>query len=93
MNKDWTEVLQDILNKDVSSLTESDILFLKARSSYLTPEQLQTYASFFTQEPQQKKEDKLARYREVVKLAKERGMVVPKGSKLEDIEGLLNPTV
>jgi hypothetical protein len=89
MIKDWQDTLQDILNKDLSSLTESDILFLKARSSYLTPEQLQTYASFFGKPAVVRKEDKLARYREVVKIAKERGMVVPKGSKLEDIEELL----
>jgi hypothetical protein len=41
---DFLAKLSEITQKEIAALTEADIIFLKARRSYLTPEQLETYA-------------------------------------------------
>ena len=45
MNPEAQEVLNKILAKDPSNLTEDDIKFLRARSSYLKASQLEEYDS------------------------------------------------
>lgn len=46
MNKDAQQELQRILSLPENELTDSDITFLRARSSYLTKSQLRDYAEF-----------------------------------------------
>lgn len=52
MHKPFQEVLESIVKKEIEALTPGDISFLKARVSYLTPEQLDRYKSVL--KPQQK---------------------------------------
>ena len=43
MNPEAQELLKTILAKHVSAITSGDLKFLRARRSYLTPEQIETY--------------------------------------------------
>ena len=43
MAETFMETLAEILQKDKSALTEADLAYLRARSSYLSPEQLEAY--------------------------------------------------
>ena len=43
LDTDTQTKLDSILKKDISAILPSDIIFLKARISYLTPEQRQKY--------------------------------------------------
>jgi hypothetical protein len=43
MNKEFLEVLNEILAKEITAVTKSEIIFLRARRDYLTPEQLEKY--------------------------------------------------
>lgn len=45
--------LNEILKKEVLALTEGEILFLKARQSYLTAAQVKVYASVLKSKPQE----------------------------------------
>jgi hypothetical protein len=44
MEQTWEQTLAGILAKEPAALTPGDIEFLRARKSYLTPKQLETYA-------------------------------------------------
>jgi hypothetical protein len=44
----FEEVLSEILNKDLNTLSQADIEFLKARRSYLNPEQRSLYANLLS---------------------------------------------
>lgn len=44
MDQTWEQKLADILTKEPAALTTGDIEFLRARRSYLAPEQLSLYA-------------------------------------------------
>ena len=91
MEISFQEKLADLLRKDISSLTASDILFIRARQSYLTEEQLKIYGPMISNKaPIKLKEDKLAHYRELKKQATEKGIVVPKGTKIEELELMLS---
>lgn len=41
------KTFDSIVSKDISALTQSDIIFLRARQSYLTEEQLKLYSPYF----------------------------------------------
>ena len=43
MNEDFLEVLNRIASKEMAELIPEEIEFLKARQSYLTPEQLEKF--------------------------------------------------
>ncbi len=96
MIPEWQDQLQYILNKDISSLTSSDIVFLRARQSYLTDEQRLYYDAILNYTPSEnlknkpKKENNLLLFSELKNQAKERGIFVPKGTKLEELRALLN---
>jgi hypothetical protein len=77
--EDFIAVLERICTKDINCLTPSDIEFLKARSSYLTPEQMDKYLG-------SKKE---LTYQELKQLAKERGIKYV-GVKADELKRLLN---
>lgn len=79
MNHEAQQKLNTILNKDISSITESDRIFLKARIDYLTPEQRTTYLST----PQ------ALSYRDLYKKAKEKGLKLKVGLKREELIALI----
>jgi len=93
MNPEAQKKLNEILAKDLSSLTTNDIIFLKARRGYLTPEQKEKYLGGSTStggdtQPSvssPKKGDKLAEYHELMKEAKAQGITVPKGTKIDEL--------
>ena len=71
-----------ITAKGISSITDTDREFLRARESYLTEEQKVLY---FGSKEKKPADDKLARYRELMKQAKEMNLDVPKGMKLDQL--------
>jgi len=44
MAEEFLEILKQIVQKDVSSLVEADIEFLRARKSYLSKEEVKKFA-------------------------------------------------
>lgn len=52
MNDEAVKLLQEITKKEIQALTETDIRFLRARSSYLTDEQKRIYHSVLFDKPQ-----------------------------------------
>lgn len=55
--------LDQIVKKEVLALTDTDVAFLKARKSYLTEEQLETYKTVFSKEPVEVVKPRLERSR------------------------------
>lgn len=64
--------LNEILKKEINSLTEADKVFLRARCTYLTQDQTGKYVSVLTppDDKRQKMLDNLAKAREARKLNK-----------------------
>jgi hypothetical protein len=79
---DFLTELDRIASKDVNTLTEADIAFLKARKSYLNDSQLYHLESIF--EPQEE-----LSYKDLQKRAKEQG-IAPVGKSKEELKQLLN---
>jgi len=50
MEQTWQERLAEILAKEPSGVTPGDAEFLRARRSYLTPDQAKTYAAVLNPE-------------------------------------------
>lgn len=65
LDKLTQKVMADILDKDLSNINEDDAAFLRARSLYLTAEEVEKYADFLvTPEPK-----KVAKNKEPKKVA------------------------
>ena len=95
MDEHTQKVFDAIIKKDVSALIPSDIVFLRARQSYLTEEQLALYAPLFNvkTEPvveavtEVPKERTIADYsmKELYKRAKELGCKTRVGLKRDEL--------
>ena len=90
MIRDWKDLLQSILQKDISSLVASDIAFLKSRQSYLTEEQVILYSTLWgaTETPVIPS----ITYKELQAKARELGFKVKVGIKREDLELMIAST-
>ena len=60
MDKESQKRFTSIVSLDVQGLSDDDILFLRARSSYLTPSQRRKFDSVLYDEPSEKQPGKLA---------------------------------
>ena len=80
MNQEAQQKLNAILNKDISSVTQADRIFLKARMDYLTSQQREVYF---------KTEKKELSYRELYAKAKEMGIKTRVGMKREELIALV----
>ena len=94
MNPEAQKKLNEILAKDISSLTSGDIIFLQARRDYLTDIQREKYQHFWSTSTggdtkpsisTPKRGEKLAEFHELMRQAKEKGIKVPKGTKIEEL--------
>lgn len=56
MNPEAQKLFDDILAKDISSVTEADALFLQARRQYLSRDQKKKYAHLLKLEAEPKEE-------------------------------------
>ena len=54
----WEEALAEILKKEPAALTPGDIVFLRARRSYLSEAQLELYADALSDESDEDKPKK-----------------------------------
>lgn len=70
MNKEAQEKLDSILQKGINSLTPGDIVFLRARCSYLTKAEKKKYSKVLVEKPKAK-----------VKVEKAESEVPPKEEK------------
>ena len=96
MITDFKEKLKLIVEKEVRSLTTADIVFLKARRSYLTQEQLEKFDSVLTEETPEEEvvtadrtdvllEGEHPSYRDLQKRAKELGKVTVVGQTRDQL--------
>ncbi len=98
MNQEAQDVLTAITKKEIHELLPSDIVFLRARSSYLTPEQVEKYQSVLSRDVPQRnepeKEEKIQskpttyeqmRYQDLLRQAKSLGIKVKVGIKKDDL--------
>lgn len=85
MDKEAQQKLNAILSKDISAITQGDLVFLRARSYYLTEEQKRKYFA-----PEQKQEvKKELTYRELFTLARSMGHKIRVGIKKDDLIALV----
>jgi hypothetical protein len=61
MDQESLDKLAEITAKEPLALTPGDILFLKARSAYLTPDQLALYAEAMAEEAAEAADEKTAK--------------------------------
>ena len=100
MITDFKEKLKVLVEKEVNSLTREDIVFLKARRSYLTQEQLEKFDSVLTEETPEEEvvtadrtdvlpEGEHPSYRDLQKRAKELGKNTVVGQSREQLENYI----
>jgi hypothetical protein len=94
MNPKAQKLFDKIVAKDLNTITPQDIVFLKARRDYLTDEQHMKFLDVLGEKgigkPEEgKKVDKLARYHELIKTLKAKGITINKGTKLADLEKMV----
>lgn len=102
MNPEAQKVLNAILKKSISELTQSDIRFLHARWDYLTDEQREQYFDVINDFRQQKPSEPLhpsdstfshalqsLKYRELIQYAKDRNIAAKIGMKKDEIIQLI----
>lgn len=89
MNTEARKILERIVKKDIPSLTIGDIIFIKARRSYLTPEQTEKFRHLWEEIKIPVKEDRPS-YKELREKAKSLGIKLKFGMKREAIEELIN---
>ena len=82
MDSETQAFFDNILQKDITALTEGDIIFLRARRSYLNPEQEEKYKDFI------KVEEKIS-YKTLMEHAKGLGLKVRVGLKREQLEQMI----
>lgn len=56
LEQTWEQKLSELVAKEPAALSESDIVFLRARRSYLTVEQSEKYAEVLGEKPTEKAE-------------------------------------
>ncbi len=83
MNPEALELFNRILKKDLNSLTQFEIAFLRARRSYLKPYDLDKFASVLGE-----KKVKLG-YNDLIRKAKSLGFKARVGMKREEIEKMI----
>lgn len=79
--------LASLVTKEVVELNDYQKSFLRARRDYLTDEQKEKFAEVLGDKPV--KEDKLAEYKGLTKQAKELGIAIPKGTKLDALRTMV----
>jgi len=82
-------LLESIVKKDLNSLTVGEIIFIKARRDYLTPEQAEVFRSLWEEIKIPVTEDRPS-YKEIREKAKSLGIKLKVGMKREVIEELIN---
>jgi len=95
MIKDWQDTLRDILSKEISSLTERDKSFIRARRSYLTPEQAVYYDAIIMNIPTTKTDNSMkptnqVSYKALIAKAKELGFKARAGMKRQEIQQMID---
>jgi hypothetical protein len=86
MNKEAQQKLNAILSKDISSVTQNDKIFLKARSDYLTTQQKELYLS---EHKPQEINTTAPSYKDLFAIAKAKGLKVRVGIRKEDLMRLV----
>lgn len=83
MNPEAQEKLEIIRNKEINSLTPGDIVFLRARRSYLNQEELERFSAVL------ESGKPVIAYKDLMNKAKEMGHKVKVGLTREELEKMV----
>jgi len=98
MNPEAAEILRTIASKDLNDLTSQDKAILRARRSYLTPEQAERLKGALNEKPERVKEeniegptrDERRTYRQLQAQAAELGLEKVVGVTRNELEGFIS---